>query len=189
MQEIIKNAITSHKEALSQLEHSLLPVIEEIASLCVMTLKNNGKIAFIGNGGSAADAQHLAAELVGRFKINRIALPAIALTTDTSIITAIGNDFAFEEIFLRQVEALLTPSDLLIAISTSGKSKNIITAVNAAKNRGIKTVGLLGRDGGQLQSIVDLALTIKNNQTPAIQEMHILAGHIICEIIEKAFIK
>ena len=184
MEEIIKNAIAKNKEALRFLETSDKK-IEEIASLFISTLKNKGKIIFMGNGGSAADAQHLAAELVGRFKKERVALASIALSTNTSILTAVGNDYGFEQVFVRQIQALAKEDDLIVGISTSGKSKNLISAVEKAKEIGLKTVGFLGKDGGDLKNIVDIDLTIPSFDTPRIQEMHILAGHIICEIVEE----
>jgi D-sedoheptulose 7-phosphate isomerase len=184
MDEIIKISLESHKKALEFLEANCLK-LQEIASLFISTLKNNGKIIFMGNGGSAADAQHLAAELVGRFKKNRHALAAISLSCDTSVLTAIGNDFGFEEIFSRQIEALARAPDLVIAISTSGDSENIINAVKKAKELGLKTVGFLGKNGGKLNNLVDFSLLIPSLDTPRIQEIHIFAGHIICEIVEK----
>ncbi len=141
----------------------------------------------MGNGGSAADCQHIAAELVGRFKSEREGLPAIALTTDTSILTAIGNDYSFNEIFARQIEALANKGDLVIGISTSGNSENVIRGILKAKKIGCYTVGLLGKDGGKLKNLVDLAIIIPSNNTPRIQECHILIGHIACEIVDKEF--
>jgi len=186
MKEIISSSIAKHKEALSFLEDNQ-KAIGEIASLFVSALKNKGKIIFMGNGGSAADAQHLAAELVGRFKKDRAPLAAIALSTNTSTLTAIGNDFGFEEVFLRQVEGLAAPCDLIVGISTSGKSKNVVKAIKKARELGLKTVGFLGGDGGDLIDAVDLSLVIPSSDTARIQEMHILAGHIICEIVEVQF--
>jgi D-sedoheptulose 7-phosphate isomerase len=184
MEEVIKKALASHKKALESLEESL-KALGEIAELFLITLKNKGKIIFLGNGGSAADAQHLAAELAGRFKKERKPLAAMALSVNTSILTAIGNDYSFEEVFSRQIQALASADDLVVAISTSGKSKNIIKAVEAAKTKGVKTVGFLGKDGGDLSKIVDTSLVISSSDTAAIQEMHILAGHIICEIVDE----
>lgn len=183
MENIIKEAINQHKQSLNFIE-TQYPLIEKIANLCLVCLKNKGKIIFIGNGGSAADSQHLAAELVGRFKLDGQALPGLALTTDTSILTAVGNDYGFEEIFARQIEALASDKDLVISLSTSGNSLNIIKAINKAKSLNIKTIGFLGKDGGELVKLVDLALVIPSKNTPSIQEMHILVGHIICEIID-----
>ncbi|MCK5288987.1 MAG: D-sedoheptulose 7-phosphate isomerase [Candidatus Omnitrophica bacterium] len=186
MNELIKKSINSNKNALNCLE-SKIETIKSIASLAITSLKNKGKIIFMGNGGSAADSQHLAAELIGRFKKNRPALASIALSTNTSILTAIGNDFGFDDIFLRQIEALTNLNDIVIAISTSGNSKNVIKAIEKAKKLGAKTVGFLGMDGGLLKDIVDIPFIIEINDTPRVQEMHILAGHIICEIIENHF--
>ncbi len=186
MNALIEKSIINNKKALICLENNV-ETIKTIASLAINSLKNKGKIIFMGNGGSAADSQHLAAELIGRFKKNRTALPSIALSTNTSILTAIGNDFSFDDIFVRQIEALTNPNDLVIGISTSGNSKNVINAIEKAKELGAKTIGFLGKNGGFLKNIVDVYLTININDTPRIQEMHILAGHIICEIIEEHF--
>jgi len=186
MKENIIKAISKHKEALQILEEKILDIVK-IASLFIKSLEAGGKIIFIGNGGSAADSQHLAAELVGRFNKNRKALAAIALTTDTSILTAIGNDFGFDQIFSRQIEALAGNKDLIVGISTSGQSKNIIKALETAKAIGLKSVGFLGKDGGNIKNMVDLNLTISLDSTSSIQEMHILAGHAICEIVENHF--
>jgi len=184
MKDLIKEAIFLHSKSLKNLEENV-QTIEEIATIFISCLKNKGKIIFMGNGGSAADAQHLAAEFVGRFNFNRSALASIALSTNTSTLTAIGNDFGFEIIFARQIQALALPQDVVVGISTSGQSKNVIMAIEEAKKLGAKTVGFLGKDGGKLKEIVDTPLVIKNPHTPRIQEMHILAGHIICEIVEK----
>jgi len=186
MEKNIIKAISKHKEALEILEKQSLTVAK-IATLLIESLEAGGKIIFIGNGGSAADAQHLAAELIGRFKKNRKALAAIALTTDTSILTAIGNDFGFDQIFSRQIEALANNKDILVGISTSGKSKNIVKALETSKTIGLKSIGFLGKDGGDIKSLVDVDLTISIENTPSIQEMHILAGHVICEIVEDHF--
>ena len=186
MEETIIKAISKHKEALQILEEKILDIVK-IASLFIESLEAGGKIIFIGNGGSAADSQHLAAELVGRFNKNRKALAAIALTTDTSILTAIGNDFGFDQIFSRQIEALAGNKDLIVGISTSGQSKNIIKAIETAKAIGLKSIGFLGKDGGKIKNLVDLDLTISLDNTPSIQEMHILAGHVICEMVENHF--
>jgi len=188
MKELIKEAILLHSESLKSLEENV-QVIEKVANTFISCLKNKGKIIFIGNGGSAADAQHLAAEFVGRFNLNRPALASIALSTNTSTLTAVGNDFGFEEVFSRQIQALTLPQDVVVGISTSGQSKNIEKAIKEAKNLGAKTIGFLGKDGGKLKEIVDISLVIKNPHTPRIQEMHILAGHIICEIVEKLLTK
>ena len=155
--------------------------------LCLNTLQNGNKIMIAGNGGSAADAQHIAAELVGRFTTERRALAAIALTTDTSILTSIGNDYGFNSIFARQIQGLGKSGDVFIAISTSGNSANIMEAVKEAKIQGVKTIGWLGKLGGALKILVDLPIVIDSNDTARIQEMHILIGHILCEYIDVHF--
>ncbi|XRO77017.1 D-sedoheptulose 7-phosphate isomerase [Methanocaldococcus sp. 10A] len=159
--------------------------LKKAIEIILEALKNGNKILICGNGGSAADAQHFAAEIVGRFKLERKGFPAIALTTDTSILTAIGNDYGFEKIFERQVEALGKKGDVLIGISTSGNSENVIRAVNKAKEMGIYTIGLLGKGGGKLKDIVDLALIVPSDNTPRIQECHLTIYHVICEEVEK----
>ncbi len=147
-------------------------------------LQNKGKLLFFGNGGSAADAQHLATELTVRFKSNRQAIPALALTTDTSALTAIGNDFGFEYLFSRQIEALGNPGDIAIGISTSGKSPNVIKAFETAKQMGLMTVGLTGRSGGQLPPLTDVLIKIPSHTVSRIQEMHITLGQMFCGAIE-----
>jgi len=184
MDKIINKSIDNHFNALSQLKENL-PVIKKISGLFVSALRANGKIIFMGNGGSAADSEHLTAELVGRFKKNRKAFAAVSLSSNICVITAIGNDYGFDEIFSRQVEAIANKNDLIVAISTSGESQNVIKAVVKAKELGVKTVGFLGKHGGKLKSLVDISLVIPTEDTPRIQEMHILAGHIICEIVEE----
>ena len=162
-----------------------LNVIREIADVIIKAYKDKRCVYLIGNGGSAADAQHIAGELIGRFKINRRPLPAIALTTDTSVITAIANDFGYETCFARQIEALAKPGDILLAFSTSGNSKGILNAVQVAKSLRAITIGFTGKDGGLLKSVVDICLKIPSDNTPRIQECHITVGHIICSIVEK----
>ncbi|MDD4954980.1 MAG: D-sedoheptulose 7-phosphate isomerase [Candidatus Omnitrophica bacterium] len=181
---MINKSIENHSSALNSLKESL-PAVREIAGSFISALKNNGKIIFMGNGGSAADSEHLAAELVGRFKKNRKAYAAISLSSNICNITAIGNDYGFDEIFSRQIEAIAGKNDLIVAISTSGESQNVIKAVNKAKELGLKTIGFLGKHGGKLKNLVDISLLIPTEDTPRIQEMHILAGHIICEIVEE----
>ena len=162
-----------------------LDVIREIADVIIKAYKDKRCVYLICNGGSAADAQHIAGELIGRFKINRRPLPAIALTTDTSVITAIANDFGYETCFARQIEALAKPGDILLAFSTSGNSKGILNAVQVAKSLRAITIGFTGKDGGLLKSVVDICLKIPSDNTPRIQECHITVGHIICSIVEK----
>jgi len=163
-----------------------IDIIQKIALLVISCLRRNGKVFFFGNGGSAADSQHLASELVGRFQKERVSLPAIALTTDTSIITSLSNDYNFEIIFSRQIEALGKKDDLAIGITTSGKSKNVILGLKRAKELGLKTVALTGKGGEpNLKKIVDICLAVPSNKTSHIQEAHITIGHIICELMEK----
>ena len=151
------------------------------------TLKNNKKIIFCGNGGSAAEAQHLSAELVGRFKYDRKSLPAITLTVDTSAITAIANDYGFDKVFERQLEGIGVKGDLLILLSTSGSSENLISAAKKAKKLDIKTAALLGNDGGFLKDLVDCRIIVNSNKTDRIQEAHLFLGHLLCEFLEKKF--
>jgi D-sedoheptulose 7-phosphate isomerase len=158
--------------------------IVEAATLIAECLRAGGKLLFFGNGGSAADAQHLAAEFVGRFMMERHALPAIALTTDSSILTAVGNDYGFDQIFARQIEALGRPNDVALGISTSGNSPNVIEAVKKAKKQNLKTIGLAGKEGGALARCVDLAITVPSANTARVQECHIAIGHILCELVE-----
>lgn len=155
------------------------------AELILDSIRSGGKVLIFGNGGSAADAQHIAAELVNRLNYDRPAIAAIALTTDSSILTSVGNDSSFEEVFERQLRALGRAGDVAIAISTSGNSPNAIRAVRAAREMGIKTVALAGRDGGKIASMVDVALTVEARSTQRIQETHITIGHILCELIEE----
>lgn len=158
--------------------------IDHAINLCVSSLMFNGKILLCGNGGSAADCQHIASELTGRFMKDRAAISAVALTTDTSAITAISNDFSFNEIFSRQLEALGRPEDVLIAISTSGNSVNVIEAAKTAQKKDIKVIGLLGNDGGRLDKLCDVSIIVPSKSTARIQEAHILMGHTICAGIE-----
>lgn len=163
----------------------LLDLLVEVAQKCVEVYKNGKKILIAGNGGSAADAQHFAAELVGRYGFDRPSLPSLALTTDTSALTAIGNDYGYDHVFSRQLEGLGIEGDLFIGISTSGNSQNVLNAFESAKAKGITTVALVGRDGGKMGQMADYAIIIPSNKTPRIQESHLLVEHIICDIIEK----
>jgi D-sedoheptulose 7-phosphate isomerase len=164
----------------------MAPLIAEMAAMLTDTLGKGAKLLVMGNGGSAADAQHFAAEIVGRFKLERRALPAVALSTDTSILTAIGNDYGFEAVFSRQVEALAAPGDMVVGISTSGNSPNVLKAFQVARERGCRIVGLLGRDGGSIKGACNLALVVPSDDTPRIQEGHIAIIHIVCDLVEKA---
>ncbi|MBD3376915.1 D-sedoheptulose 7-phosphate isomerase [candidate division KSB1 bacterium] len=160
--------------------------VNETATLLIKALQKEGKILICGNGGSAADAQHFAAELVGRFKRDRSPLAALALTTDTSILTAVGNDFEYDKVYQQQVEALAKKNDILVVLSTSGNSKNIVRAISAAKARGIKTIALLGRDGGQILGLSDYSIVVPAQGSDRIQEGHITIIHIWCDLIENA---
>jgi len=184
--ENLLNCLNEHIEVAKKME-KLLPEIVSAAEICMMSLKNGGKILLCGNGGSAADAQHIAAELSGRFKKERKALAGIALTTDTSALTAIGNDYGFEYVFSRQVEAIANENDTLIAISTSGNSKNVINAIKSAKEIGCKIITLTGKDGGKMKDLGDVNIIVPSNNTPRIQEMHIMVGHMICAMIDEEF--
>lgn len=166
--------------------YGLLGKIERAAEICQQALLNGNKVLFCGNGGSAADSQHLAAELVSRLNFDRPGIPAIALTTDTSILTAIGNDYGFENIFSRQVESIGQEGDILFAISTSGNSKNILQAIKTAKNMKITVIGKSGKDGGKMAKECDLIIKIPSISTQKIQECHIMIGHVICGIIEES---
>ncbi len=159
--------------------------IVQVAEAIVSRLAKGGKVVFFGNGGSAADAQHLAAELIGRFQGERKALPAIALTTDTSILTAIGNDYTFDQVFERQVEGLVGPCDAVIGISTSGCSINVLKGLKKAKDCGALTVAFLGKKGGEIREVVDFPLVFPSDHTSHIQESHIAIGHILCRLIEE----
>ena len=184
MQSTIKEEFNEHLKVSKKTMESIGKPIEIAAKICIDSLKNGNKILISGNGGSAADAQHIAAELVGRYKTERKGLSAIALTTDTSAITSIANDYGYLHVFDRQVEALAKERDVVIGISTGGGSANVISALKLANDLGCKTIGLSGRDGGEFNSLCDINLIAIGEDTPRIQEMHILIGHIICHLIE-----
>ncbi len=187
MKKVIFNEFQSHLETIVKVIEHLQDDLETASVLVVDTLKNGGKIILCGNGGSAADAQHIAAEFTGRYKTERRGLPGIALTTDTSALTAIGNDYGYDRVFDRQLEAIGNKGDLLIGISTSGNSKNIISALKLAQEMGCKTIGFTGRDGGSMNDVCDINLIVPSDNTPRIQEMHILFGHTICQIVDDNF--
>ncbi len=185
MKLMIGQELRSHQEIFERTVEALENHIYTGSVIVTETLKNGNKILLFGNGGSAADAQHIAAELTGRYKVNRRGLPAIALTTDTSALTAIANDFGFKHIFSRQVEALAKEGDLLIGISTSGNSKNVIKALKLGREMGCKTIGLSGHDGGKMNAFCDLNIVVPSENTPRIQEMHIMIGHILCQAVDR----
>jgi len=182
----IVHIIDDHREAIERLRGQLVPVIEACAVQMIESLRAGGTVFWCGNGGSAADAQHMAAELVGRFERDRPAYASIALTTDTSILTSVGNDFGFDHIFSRQIEGLGKKGDVLVALSTSGNSPNVIQAVELAKQKGIISIGLLGHDGGKLRGLCELAVVVPVANTARIQEIHVLIGHILCDQVETA---
>jgi D-sedoheptulose 7-phosphate isomerase len=183
----IKNQIQASIDTKQNIlnDEALMQTIAEVGQACVELYQNGKKTLLAGNGGSAADAQHIAAELVGRYGFDRPSIPSVALTTDTSNLTAIGNDYGYDKVFSRQMEGMGSEGDLFIGISTSGNSENIVNAINAAKAKGVTTVALVGRDGGEMARISDYAIIVPSNATPRIQESHILIGHMICDIIEK----
>ena len=187
MLEIIHSEFDKHLETSKETKDSISLLIESAAKICIKSLKNGGKILIFGNGGSAADAQHIAAELVSRYKTERKGLAAVALTTDSSILTAIGNDYGFDKIFVRQIEALACPGDVAIGISTGGTSENILKALDLSNKINCKTIGFSGRGGGKFNKICDVNLVVPADDTPRIQEMHIFIGHTICHLIEQAF--
>lgn len=182
----IENHFKRHAEVMAAVATELTPAIRDSVNAIVAALNAGNKVLTMGNGGSAADAQHFAAEFVGRFLRERRALPAIALTTDTSLLTAVGNDFGFDQIFKRQIEALAQPGDVVIGISTSGNSTNVALAMESAQQIGCKTIGLLGRDGGIIAPLSDIQLTVAVQETPHIQEAHITIIHLICDLVEQA---
>lgn len=185
MKEDIKTMLKESGKLKEELADKYSNKIEECVNLILNSLKNNKKILLIGNGGSATQASHIAAEFTGRYKLERKALPVIALTTDLAAITSIGNDYGFDRIFERQLEALGQEGDVLIALSTSGNSKNIIKAVEKAKEMNIKVIGLLGKDGGKQKNTSDVEIIAPSENTPRIQEAHLSILHIICELVEK----
>lgn len=189
--QFVKDEIQSSAEVKQKLmrDEALLKELARVTDACIETYKNGGKTLLAGNGGSAADAQHIAAEFVSRFYFDRPALPSIALSTDPSIVTAIGNDYGYENLFLRQVEAQGKRGDVFIAISTSGKSPNVLKAIMKAKEMGLKTVALTGEKGVEMASMCDFAIRAPSSVTPKIQECHIAIGHAICAGVEAALFK
>ena len=181
----VEDYLEKHLQTVQSVRGTLIPRIVECSELIISALKDGNKILIMGNGGSAADAQHFAAEMVGRFRRERRGLPALALSTDTSALTAIGNDYGFNAVFSRQVEALAKPGDVVFGISTSGHSMNVIAAIQKASAIGCKTIGLLGKDGGELANLVNCELTVSGTETSLIQEAHIMIIHILCDLIEK----
>lgn len=167
--------------------NELAPIVEAVGQRWLHALQNGGKVLLLGNGGSAADAQHIAAELVGRYLCERKGLPAIALTTDTSIITAVGNDYGYDSVFSRQVEALANPEDIVVAYSTSGNSANVCAAIETAREMGCYTIALTGDSGGKLKSLVNTCICVPSSSTPRIQEAHAFIGHMLCAYVDSSF--
>ena len=184
MKDLIEKALNESIQAKTHFINENGSKLILLAEKIVWAFTTDHKLMLGGNGGSAADAQHIAAEFVNRFQLERPPLPAVAFTTDTSVITSVGNDYSFDDIFSKQVKALGMEGDILLALSTSGNSTNILTAVKAARNQGIYTVGLTGGDGGKLAGLADMALVVQHSSTPRIQETHILAGHLICQLVD-----
>jgi D-sedoheptulose 7-phosphate isomerase len=178
--EALKEGLRVKEEFINKNTSKLIHLAERISK----AFKNDRKLLICGNGGSAADAQHLAAEFVNRFQLERPPLPALALTTDTSIITSVANDYSYDEVFSKQIKALGVEGDILLAISTSGRSESVLSAIRTAKKKGLYTVGFIGGDGGEMRRLVDLTLIVKSDRTPRVQETHILAGHIVCELVD-----
>lgn len=185
MRDRIKDILLESIQVKEELLRTSVGQILDISNLVIECLKKNGKVILFGNGGSASDSQHIAAEFVGRFKRDRTAMASVALTTNTSVITSLANDYGYDIIFARQIEAIGQKNDIAIGISTSGKAKNVALGIKQAKRMGIKTVALTGGDGGDLAKLADLALIIPSSVTARIQEAHITVGHIICELIEQ----
>ena len=181
----ITRRLDESAQVINDLAKSKINEIESVVNIIITVFKTGGKVILFGNGGSAADAQHIAGELVGQFKFKRQAFPAIALTTNTSILTAVANDYGYDTVFSRQVEALVDEKDVVIGISTSGNSPNVIKAIEMAKMKGARTIGLTGGSGGKLAKVADLVLTVPSDVIPRIQEAHITIGHIVCELVEK----
>ncbi len=187
MMTMIQNEMSAHKQTVEKMIQSMQNDIYTACTIATQAITNGHKILLFGNGGSAADAQHIAAELSGRYKVERRGLPGIALTTDTSVLTAVGNDYGYDRVFDRQVEALANEGDLLIGISTSGNSKNVLRALSLGANMGCRRVGFSGGDGGAMGEFCDINLVVPSDDTPRIQEMHIMMGHIIAQAIDDTF--
>lgn len=181
--ENLNTALAQHQETMTKLK-ALIPAIIEVAKIMRTCIASGGKILLMGNGGSAADSQHIAAEIVGRYKKERRGLPAIALTTDTSILTSVGNDYGYDYIFARQIEALCAPRDVVFGITTSGNSANVVRAIETAREIGATTVGMTGGNGGKLAALCDFNLIMPSKDTPRIQEAHIFVGHSLCDLLE-----
>lgn len=184
---LIRETIADHTVTVARFEEACSGVIAEMGQRCVDALRAGNKVCFFGNGGSAADAQHFAAEFVVRFTRNRKGLPSMAFTTDTSILTACANDFGYEAVFARQVEAMCTPGDIVVGISTSGNSENVVAGLKFARANGIATFAFTGENGGECGELADCLLAVPSPVTARVQECHLIAGHLICDLVEIAF--
>lgn len=185
MRDKIKDILLESIQVKEELLRTSIGQIKEIANLVIGCLTKDGKVILFGNGGSASDSQHIAAELIGRFKKDRTALAAIALTTNTSVLTSLANDYGYDIVFAKQIEALGKKNDLIIGISTSGKAKNVVVGIKQAKKMGLRTIALTGGDGGELAKLADVSLVVPSSVTARIQEAHITIGHIVCELAEQ----
>lgn len=188
MTELIKSILQESCDAKQKVinDERLVKVIDDVISVCIHALKNGNKLLLAGNGGSASDSQHIAAELVGRYEKDRAGLPAIALTTNTSELTAISNDYGYDNVFQRQIQALANKGDVFFGLSTSGNSKNVVNAIQQCKSLEVVTIAMTGQSGGQMQAISDYCINVPSANTARIQEVHITIGHIICQVIESA---
>lgn len=186
VEDLIKESISVKKKILQ--DKKMLEMIEEVSKIIIKSVQNNGKVLFCGNGGSASDSQHIAAEFVGRFQCERDALPAISLNENTATLTAVANDYGYQEVFARAVKGLMKPEDVLVGISTSGDSENVYRAILMAKEIGGSTVALVGNTGGRINEIADYSINVPSDCTARIQESHIMIGHIICEIVEESLV-
>ena len=185
--ELIQQTIADHTVTVARFEESCSETIAEMAQRCIDCIKAGGKVCFFGNGGSAADAQHFAAEFVVRFTRNRKGLPSLAFTTDTSVLTACANDFGYDAVFARQVEALCSPGDIVVGISTSGNSANVVKALQFAREASLTTFAFTGQESGRCREFADLLLDVPSPVTARVQECHLIAGHLICDLVELAF--
>jgi len=185
MRDKIKDILLESIQVKEELLRTSIGQIKEIADLVIDCLRKDGKVILFGNGGSASDSQHIAAELIGRFKKDRTALAAIALTTNTSVLTSLANDYGYDIVFAKQIEALGKKNDLIIGISTSGKAKNVVVGIKQAKKMDLKTIALTGGEGGELAKLADVSLVVPSSVTARIQEAHITIGHIVCELAEQ----
>jgi D-sedoheptulose 7-phosphate isomerase len=185
MREVITRSLRAHQQVAAALLEACAPALEAAAGTILASLRSGGKLLAMGNGGSAADAQHLVAELVGRYRVERTPLPALALTTDPSVVTALGNDYGFEEIFARQVRAHVRRGDVVVALSTSGNSENVRRGLAAGRDGGAATIALLGGSGGRLRGMADVELRVPSEDTARVQEAHITLLHVLCELIDR----